>query len=66
MNIERPDVNEWARHDEKTMQSHRGICLAAEDIDQQKRCAGYPDGAKGDCPHLAYDYLRCAKDRRGC
>ena len=63
---EHPRVEDWAHHEPKTMKSHRGYCLAANDTDQQKQCAGYPDGAKSDCPHLAYDYLRCTKDRRQC
>ncbi|MFA5323674.1 MAG: hypothetical protein WC373_13465 [Smithella sp.] len=70
-NLEIPDVNQWTHQtystaDIKTMKSHKGICLAAEDIFEQKRCAGYPEGAKSYCPHLAYDYLRCSKDRRQC
>lgn len=63
--LEKPDVNQWAHH-ERTMKSHKGICLAADDIDEQKRCSGYPEGAKGSCPHLAWDYLHCCKDRRQC
>lgn len=62
---EHPRVDDWA-HSEKAMKSHRGFCLAANDIDQQKQCAGYPEGSKGDCPHLAYDYLHCGMDRRQC